>query len=206
MIDQITAHPGIKLGLDSYRADFRVRAAHARSGIWKLERRQYFRQPEDESWRAYADGEWTRSLEVLDAEQPDIAEELGAFAADGVRVHRLRIADTPLSGYLHWELHSLLIRQRCGEDIRVAPPESVHQFEAHAPVPEVLVVGDSAVYEILYNEEGMLCGGVLHTEPGAIDGCRTAIAALHARAEPLPDYFERAVAGLSAPSGERWRE
>ncbi|MDA0566969.1 hypothetical protein LG943_22010 [Streptomonospora sp. S1-112] len=194
---------GRHLGLEAYLADFEKRLSRLESGdIWKLERRQHFQQPESESWSAFAAGEWDDALRTLDDAGPSVRNELVALADSGIRVHRLRIAEQPLTPYLQWEFHSLRIRHRHGEDIRVGGGELVAPFEREHQLPEILVIGDSVMYKIRYTDSGVLCGAELYADAELIAACRDEVVRMHSAAVPLPEYFDRHVAALPPPHGE----
>ncbi|MBV2365017.1 DUF6879 family protein [Streptomonospora nanhaiensis] len=194
---------GRHLDLAAYLADFEKRISAPESGdIWKLERRQRFRQPESESWSAFAAGAWDEALRILDDAGPSVRGELVALAGSGIRVHRLRVAERPLTPYLQWEFHSLRIRHRHGEDIRVGGGELVARFEREHELPEILIIGDSVMYKIRYTESGVLCGAESYADAAVIAACRDEIARMHSAAVPLPEYFARHVATLPPPHGE----
>ncbi|MBB4933886.1 hypothetical protein F4561_004706 [Lipingzhangella halophila] len=58
------------------------------------------------------------------------------------------------------------------------------------------------MYRILYTDDGILCGAVAHSDAELIAACRDEIVRLHGGGTPLPEYFERYVAGLDPPNGE----
>lgn len=203
MLERVAAHSGTRLELDDYLDDFDSRLPHAAdAGIFKLERRQSFRQPESPSWAAFARGSWDEALRALDAASANTERELSTLTRMGVRVHRLRIAEEPLAPYLQWEFHSLRIRHRCGEDIRVGGADLVAALEQSGELAEIVVVGTSALYEIHYSADGLLRGGTAHTDPRLIQDCREEIVHLHRAGVPLPEYFDQHVAQLAPPQGQ----
>ncbi|PSK90937.1 hypothetical protein CLV63_12163 [Murinocardiopsis flavida] len=188
--------------LADYLDDFDSRLPHAADeGVWKLERRQSFRQPENASWAAFDRGSWDEALRLLEAASADTANELATLGGMGVQAHRLRIAEEPLSPYLQWEFHALHIRHRHGEDIRVGGADLVVALESAGELPEVVAIGSAVLYRIRYSEEGVLCGATAHDDRGLVVACREEIARLHRVGTPLPGYFDRHVAPLAPPSG-----
>ncbi|NYH55761.1 hypothetical protein HNR06_005350 [Nocardiopsis arvandica] len=91
------------------------------------------------------------------------------------------------------------LRAQCGEDIRVIGPERIAALEAAGTVPEVVTIGESVTYRLLYDAQGILEGAVRYTDPAVNSGCRADIAALHEDGEDLASFFARAVANTDAP-------
>ena len=200
MLDALTRLPGVRLPLDAYLADFdrRFPRLHGED-TWKLERLQEFHQPENASWMRYLSGGGEEALRMLENDRAHLRELFSDLARRRSRVLRLRVVDGPPTPYLYWELHSLYIRAQCGEHIRVVGSGALAHLERDGVLPEVLTLGASVTYRILYNENGVLAGGVLHTDSELTARCRDQIAALYADAEPLTEYFPREIAPLEAP-------
>ncbi|MCP3013079.1 hypothetical protein NGM33_07015 [Nocardiopsis dassonvillei] len=196
MLDTIGSLPGDHLALTDYSSDFRKRFGSLReTDVCKLERQQEFHQPESRSWLAFLDGRRGESLRLLEDNRPALRKEFARLARAGCDVRRVRVVEKPFPVYLLWELHSLRVRAQCGEDIRVVSPERLASFERDRPVPEVVTLGDGVTYKIVYNERGVLEGAVRFADPDVTARCRSEIAALHAAAEALEDYFVREVGG-----------
>jgi hypothetical protein len=193
---------GRRLSLTDYRADFRAtESVIAGQDSWKLERRQHFRQPGSASWEAFARGQWTEALRLIEARR-DSLMEIGAEAAEkGSRLYRLRVVAEPITPYLQWELHSLKLRAECGELIRVLPATAVLDLEDNGELPEVVTLGPSAAYRILYDSDGVLAGGVKVTDPQAVGRVTDLVRRLYAEGEDLAVFFERTVAVLPPPCG-----
>lgn len=183
-----------------YLEDFDTRFWSVRdSVVWKVERQQDFRQPESPSWTACDEGRWEESLRLLEDNRGALRRQFARIAASGSAVRRVRVVEEPLTPYLYWELHSLRLRAQCGEDIRVIGPERIASLEREHPLPEIVTLGTSVTYRILYDERGVLEGAVRYTDPVITSGCRAGIAALHRDGEELASFFTRAVAGTDAP-------
>ncbi|QUX31170.1 MULTISPECIES: DUF6879 family protein [Nocardiopsis] len=196
MLDTIDSLTGDHLALTDYSSDFRNRFGSLRNtDVYKLERQQEFHQPESRSWLAFIDGRRDESLRLLEDNRPALRKEFTRLAQAGCGVRRVRVVEKPFPVYLLWELHSLRVRAQCGEDIRVVSPERLASFERDRPVPEIVTLGDEVTYKILYDEQGVLRGAVRFADPDVTARCRSEIAALHAAAEALEDYFVREVGG-----------
>ncbi|TJZ53022.1 hypothetical protein FCH28_17860 [Streptomyces piniterrae] len=191
---------GETLPLNAYRGDFRERQRTI-SGLdsWKLERRQHFEEPGDSSWEAFSRGDWEESLRLAEAERDFIHEFSEETAQQGVVLYRVRVVEKPLIPYLQWEMHLLRLRAEYGEKIRVVGPEQIQVLEREHPLPELVTLGDQVVYKILYNEQGVLDGGIRYLSSDVTARCRDFIQCLYESGEELSSYFAREVAHLPPP-------
>jgi hypothetical protein len=194
---------GTRLSLEDYRADFRATESMiAGQDSWKLERRQHFRQPGSASWEAFARGHWTEALRLIEARRESLMELGAKTAENGIDLYRVRVVAEPIIPYLQWELHSLKLRAECGELIRVLPAAAVRDLEANGELPEVVTLGLSTAYHILYASDGVLTGGVKVTDPQAVGRVTGLVRRLYGEGEDLAVFFERAVATLPPPRGD----
>ncbi|WTZ23271.1 hypothetical protein OG344_23235 [Microbispora sp. NBC_01389] len=67
----------------------------------------------------------------------------------------------------------------------------VRALETASPLPELVVLGDDVMYEVLYDEHGILSGGVRYADHSLIERCRTLIERLYRAGEDVTDYFAR---------------
>lgn len=198
MLDTIDGLSGDRLELDPYLDDFDRRLASLRdTDTWKLERQQDFHQPESASWLAFQEGRHDESIRLLEINRSSLREEFGELARAGCTLRRTRVVEKPFTTYLLWELHSLHLRAQCGEDIRIISPEPLAKWEERGQVPEIVGLGDEVTYKILYDDRGVLQGGVRFTDHATTTRCRAEIAALHRTGEDLKRYFPREVEGAA---------
>jgi hypothetical protein len=194
---------GTRLSLEDYRADFRATESMITGqDSWKLERRQHFRQPGSASWEAFTRGQWAEALRLIEARRESLMEFGAKTAEKGTDLYRLRVVAEPIIPYLQWELHSLKLRAECGELIRVLPAAAVRQLEDDGELPEVVTLGPSAAYHILYDADGVLTGGVKVTSPQAVGRVTRLVRRLYGEGEDLAAFFEREVAPLPPPRGD----
>lgn len=194
---------GTRLALADYRADFRaVDSVIAGQDSWKLERRQHFRQPGTASWEAFAHGEWDEALRLIEARRGPLIKSGAEAAGKGTGLYRLRVVAQPIIPYLQWELHSLKLRAECGERIRVLPAAAVRDLEDDGELPEIVTLGPSVAYRILYDASGELAGGVKVTDSQAVGRVTGLIRRLYAQGEDVAEFFEREVAPLPPPRGD----
>jgi hypothetical protein len=201
MLEQIHEIPGDILDLDAYMADFSENESKISDRCNKLERRQYFEEPYDPSWRAFAAGDWEESLR-LDEElaRADTAEMYATYARRGIEWRRVRVVELPVTPYVQWELHGLKLRVECGEHISVIPAESVSKYEIDRLASEVIILGSQVMYEVLYDKSSVLCGGRRINDQAVIQACRSEIEQLYSDGEDFIAFFKREVAHLPAPT------
>ncbi|MEU7588512.1 DUF6879 family protein [Micromonospora sp. NPDC049230] len=196
MRDLLSAVGRERLSLAEYDADFYATVESTDGPILKTERMQTFREPGSPSWEAYADGRWEDALRIAAEPNPELVAFFEHLDQLGSGLRRLRIVELPLTPYLIWELHFLRYRAEAGEQIRVLNAGSVSEWEAAAGlVPELMVVGRQAVYEVLYDDSGTPVGAEKAVEPAVVAGCRSRVLSLLEQAEPFESFFRREVDG-----------
>lgn len=201
MLSPQAGGPGQRLGLDDYSEDFGRHFWRSGSeGFWKLERQQSFQEPGVESWEAFRKGHWDESLALIEGQRGHYEEYLRRIAGSGFALHRVRCVEEPIAPYLQWELHLLHLKAQCGEDTRVLSGADILRYETQHPLPEIVVLGSSVMYEVLYDDDGKLAGGIRFDDPHVISRWRKTIQEMHQAGEPLDDFFSRRVAPLPPPS------
>ncbi|MFC4586281.1 DUF6879 family protein [Sphaerisporangium corydalis] len=194
VFDRVRHAEAWTLSVDAYQTAFAEDFERA-TAVWKLERAQEFYEPDVASWRALMAGDWEESLALLAATGPILAE----FYRNRPGVRRIRIVDSPPTAYLQWEMHVLAVRAAAGEHPRVLPTGAVREFEHTAPLPELVSLGPSLLYEVLYDEVGGHLGGRRITDPDVTGPSRAAIQELYDQGEELMSYFDREIAPLPPP-------
>ena len=197
MLDLIPDVPGPELDLASYSDAFDE--AYKQIVFWKLERLQTFREPGMPSWEAFAAGDWDRALELNERERDTVRAKVAEDESLGVESRRLRVVEHPVTPYLQWEMQYFRLLAEAGEDLRVIDASSVRHLEADRLLPEVVILGDRALFEVLYDAEGTAYGARRVDDPRVIAEAGREVADLYAAAEPLLDYFVREIAPLPAP-------
>ncbi|TDB86401.1 hypothetical protein E1264_18020 [Actinomadura sp. KC216] len=191
---------GERLSLEEYRRDFRARQWTIQGeASWKLERAQHFIEPGFPSWDAFARGEWSTALRLLEDEREWLEDFMAEAVRKRIRLFRLRVVQEPLTPYLQWELHLLRLRAECGEDIRVADAEAVARYERSGPLPELVTLGASTLYRVCYDESGALDGAVRFSAPELVADAAELTSELFRGAETMESFFRRRVADLPPP-------
>ncbi|MFF0058195.1 DUF6879 family protein [Streptomyces microflavus] len=196
--------PGRRLELDHYMEDFgRYFWDCGPEGFWKLERQQTFQEPGVESWEAFHRGDWEEALSLLEGQRGHYESYFRRIRGHRFALHRVRCVEEPLSPYLQWELHLLRLKAEYGERTRVLRKDTFRRYEARGTLPEIVVLGSSVMYEVLYDDEGKLAGGIRFDDPHDISEARLAIQEMHEYGEPLGDFFSERVAQLPPPNVAR---
>ena len=199
MLSKIPDLPTTFLAPDQYAPDARERFADIGDYFWKLERRQTFQEEGDASYRAFVRGDWDEALRIKD-------EGLNAlrhrFEKAGFESRRVRIVERPVSPYLQWEMQALRVRAEAGEQIRVLDAHAVRDREEGGPLPEVIILGTVALYEVGYDPAGVHNGARRILDPKVIDECRIEMAVLWDSGEDLASYFAREIAPLPPPPAQ----
>ncbi|MFE7194669.1 DUF6879 family protein [Kitasatospora sp. NPDC057541] len=196
MRDLLADVPGDRLLVDEYRKDFRQRDfAFDGYDSWKLERRQDFQEPEDDSWLAYSAGDHGRAFELIESRRGELLQLSRLAAEHACRLLRVRVVEFPLTPYLAWELRFLRVRAECGELIRVVGPEVVAPYEQAGPLPELVTLGPDTVYDISYDVRGLLGGATRHLDPAARDRVAGFIARLYDQGEDIRTFMAREAVG-----------
>ncbi|MEV8286524.1 DUF6879 family protein [Streptomyces niveus] len=138
-----------------------------------------------------------------------IAEQRGHYeryfqkiADHGFGLHRVRVVEEPVTPYLQWELHLLRLKEQCGEDTRIAKESDLSSIETGTRLPEIAIIGSSVLYEIIYDGDGTLTGGIRYTDEELISECRRIVRGIHGSGEQLESFFKRRVISLPPPAVE----
>lgn len=183
----------------TYHADFwRVRASGIRH-MNKLERGQEFKERGFASWEAFAAGEWDRALSLVQEKREGYERQFREAAQLGILERRLRVVEFPVTPYVQWELHVLRVRVELGDHIKVLDARKISDIEQDRPVPEVVILGEVAMYEVVYDDDGNAAGANRFTDPALIRETSAGFEALYERGEDFHDFFDREIAPLAPP-------
>jgi hypothetical protein len=195
MLDLLAGASGERLLGDAYWKDSDENFWRTgEPGFWKLERLQVFQEPNDDSWVAFARGDWQQSLELIERRRGSLIRHYDKIRAHRFETWRIRVVEHPLTDYMRWELHLLRLRDELGGHTRVIGAEKVAHFETDGVLPELITLGDDIVYELLYDENGLQEGGIRYTERDLLVRSREFIQAVYHEGEEISDYFAREVA------------
>jgi hypothetical protein len=202
MLERIRDLPGTLLDRKSYHEQMRAETERIAGIAWKLERSQFFTEAADDpAWRAFESGDWDKSVAVFESERGDLRAEAARYQRQGSEFRRLRIVDRPVSAYLQWEMQSLRIIDESGMPIRVLLSGKVRGLERGRPLPEVVIAGERALFEVRYDERWIACGARYIDDREVIREATAEMGRLWADAEPLAGYFAREIAPLPPPVG-----
>ncbi|MFJ6824887.1 DUF6879 family protein [Streptomyces niveus] len=206
MRNLLTEASGDRLELAAYLEDFDEHFWKAGSSdeasFWKFERQQSFKEPGVESWEAFFRGDWDTALALIAEQRGHYERYFQKIADHGFGLHRVRVVEEPVTPYLQWELHLLRLKEQCGEDTRIAKESDLSSIETGARLPEIAIIGSSVLYEIIYDGDGTLTGGIRYTDEELISECRRIVRGIHGSGEHLESFFERRVISLPPPAVE----
>lgn len=189
MLSRLNEFDSVLFGEEDYLQDIDSRLPKLDGEFLKIERRQVFQEPWDASWNAMAEGDWPRAVELIDQNRLEIEKELDSFP--GFR--RIRIVEDPPTDYLQWEFMLFRRRVECGEKLFVVQADSIRSFEVRRTLPEIIILADGPMYEILYDEDGLHYGGRRFDQADVVSACRAEIDLLAAQGEPFSGYFRREI-------------
>ncbi|GFH34918.1 MULTISPECIES: DUF6879 family protein [Streptomyces] len=200
MFDSFPGGASERLDRPTYHADLgRIYSGAGIGFLNKLERGQHFQERGFPSWEAFAAGDWERALTLADERREDYAQELHKASRSGVGHRRLRVVEFPVTPYVQWELHVLRVRVDVGDDIKVLDARDIAGIERIRPVPEVVVLGDAVMYEVVYDDEGNADGANRYTDRSLIRETNAGFDALYERGEEFHAFFDREIAPLEPP-------
>ncbi|WP_416486045.1 DUF6879 family protein [Streptomyces sp. CL12] len=198
MFDSFPHGVSERLDRPTYHADFwRVRASGIRH-MNKLERGQEFKERGFASWEAFAAGEWDRALSLVREKREGYERQFREAARLGILERRLRVVEFPVTPYVQWELHVLRMRVELGDHIKVLDARKISDIEQDRPVPEVVILGEVAMYEVVY-DDGNAAGANRFTDPALIRETSAGFEALYERGDDFHDFFDREIAPLAPP-------
>lgn len=187
--------PGERLTRPDYGRDYGERASAISDGeSWKLERRQDFQEHDLPSWDAARRGDWNEALRLLEEMRERLQNSQREAAARRYVFHRVRVVEEPFTTYVRWELHGLKLQAECGYPIRVVDAGRLKPLETSGLVPELVVLGDTTLYEVLYTDEGFANGAVRFTDPNVVTRCQDFIKGLYEEGEDMSSFFHRKIA------------
>ncbi|MFF8318451.1 DUF6879 family protein [Streptomyces bobili] len=199
MFDSFPDGTSERLDRPTYHADLGRVYSNGIGFLNKLERGQHFQERGFPSWDAFAEGDWEGALSLAEERREDYAEELRQASRLGVRHRRLRVVEFPITPYVQWELFVLRVRVDLGDDIKVLDAHDISNIERTRPVPEVVILGDVAMYEVVYDEDGNAAGANRYTERSLIRETNAGFDALYERGEGFHDFFDREIVTLDPP-------
>jgi hypothetical protein len=199
VFDSFPSGASERLDRPTYHADLGRIYSSGIGFLNKLERGQHFQERGFPSWDAFAAGDWEQALALADERREEYAQELRRASQSGVRHRRLRVVEFPVTPYLQWELHVLRARVEVGDEIKILDARDISHIERIRPVPEVVVLGDAVMYEVVYDDDGNADGANRYTDRSLIQETNTGFDALYERGEGFHEFFNREIASLAPP-------
>ena len=184
------------LDWDAYCQDLQSRREGLRGAqCWKLVRRQHFAagSPLREAvWRR----DWEAAAELIEQQRLSVRRSVEADRRRGGRFRCVRVVDEPLSVCLQWELRSLRAQAECGAAVRVVPSSVLGGLECHARLPEVVVLGERTLYEIVRDDRGVAVGAYRRRDAAAAGNWAEFLGQFYALGEDVRAFADRRVPDL----------
>jgi hypothetical protein len=198
MFDSFTRGVSERMDRPTYHADFRRVYESGINHLNKLERGQNFKERGFASWEAFATGEWDRALSLVQEKRDVYARQFREATRLGILERRLRVVEFPVTPYVQWEFFVLRLRVDLGDNIRVLDARKILDIEKNHPVPEVVILGDVAMYEVLY-DDGNAMGANRFTDRALIRETSAGFDTLYERGDDFHDFFDREIIPLPRP-------
>ncbi len=109
------------------------------------------------------------------------------------------MVEHPVTPYLQWEMQYFRLLAEAGEDLRVIDASDARYLEVDRQLPEVVILGEQVMFEVLYDADGTAYGARRISDPKVIAESAQEVAGLYADAKPLLDYYRRVIAPLPPP-------
>lgn len=199
MFDSFSYGVSQRMDRPTYHADFRRVYKSGIRHLRKLERGQNFKERGFASWEAFSVGEWDLALSLIEEKRDVYAQQFREAARLNILERRLRVVEFPVTPYVQWELHVLRLRVDLGDNIRVLDARKISDIEKDRPVPEVVILGDAAMYEVLYDEDGNAMGANRFTDRALIRETTAGFDVLYERGDDFHDFFDREIVPLAPP-------
>lgn len=130
-----------------------------RSQILKLETRQAYQEPDNESFLAMQRGDWDRSMSLLkEARSPD-APLYEALQARGVDFIRCRPLKFPLSDYLRWEMEVYKLNSAMCERIFCCNYDAADFIFSNYAHHDFMTFDARVAFVHNYDSKGLIQGG-----------------------------------------------
>lgn len=200
MHDLLGGAAGEYMEPDAFHADFKEKFwATEDPGFWKLERQQHFKEPDHESWQAFARGDWDQALHIIEAGRPAMRDYYRKVETCGFDNRRVRVVEEPITPYLQWEMQILRMRDEYGGTVRIVTEDQVADFERTAPLPEIFTLGTTVMYRAVYDDEGVFESAYRYVDRDLVVRCQRFIQDLFEIGQPMQPYFAEHVAVMPPP-------
>lgn len=200
MFDSFSDGVATRLDRPRYHEEFYRTLRSGIGHVNKLERGQNFKERGFASWEAFAAGHWDTALSLIDERRDAYLRQVEELDRLGILQRRLRVIEFPVTPYVQWEMHVLRARVEAGDKIRLLDARTITDLEKHRQVPEVVILGDATMFEVLYDADGNAAGANHYTDPELVAETSAGFDELYAQAEEFVGFFERDIAALPPPT------
>lgn len=162
----------------------------SRSQILKVETRQTYQEPDSESYRAMANGNWQEAMAALDASRSEDIELYADLKTRGVEFARCRPIAFPMSDYMRWEMEVYKFNAKHGERIFCCNYDSVAELFKDNIVHDFMVFDARIAFVHNYNNDGLIEGGWKITSLDKIIKLQTLFIFLKSQCRPFELFSE----------------
>lgn len=120
----------------------------------------------------------------------------------GGRFRCVRVVDEPLSPGLQRELRSLRVQARGDLGVRVVPASALGGLEIRAALPEVVVLGQRTVYELVHGADGLPVGAYRRIDVDCARNWSEFLFQCYTIGEDVRAYTDRRVGDLPGRQGQ----
>lgn len=173
------------------------------NSMHKLERGQHFQEKGFASWEAFATGDWERALALAGEGREAFNAQINEAKRLGRVERRLRVVEFPVTPYVQWEMHVLRVGVEIGDEIRVIDASTIADIEKNHPAPEVVILGNTVMYGVVYDDEGNAAGARRYLDRSLISETKAGFERLYERGEDFIAFFDREIATLGPPATSR---
>ncbi|MFF9477907.1 DUF6879 family protein [Streptomyces sp. NPDC014733] len=200
MFDSFRHSTSERLDRPNYHADFRRHYEGGIRSLRKLERGQNFKERGFPSWESFAIGDWESALSLIEEKRSVYGAQFQKAAGLGILERRLRVVEFPITPYVQWEMHVLRLRVELGDNIRAIDARKLADIEEEHLAPEVVILGDDVMYEVVYDDDGNAAGAHRIADKKAVEETSSGFDELYSRGEDFMTFFNREIAPLEAPA------
>lgn len=133
---------------------------------------------------------------MSDPRVPILPERKGERLARDDYRKEFRARDAAVHGKNSWKLERLQHFEEIGNASRDAFRDGdIHEHQAH--LPELVVLGGSVLYQVLYTDNGRPNGAVRYDDPVVVESWEYFISRLYESGEDVRAFFQRQSVDLS---------
>lgn len=176
-------------GASSFFANFGAVWRDTKYQVLKLETRQEYQQPDNESYVAFTRGDLRRSMQLLDESVAGDRELYASLRDRGVDFIRCRPISKPMSPYLAWEMQHYEFNSREGERIYCCDLNHVGNIFDQRAKHDFMVFDSSVAVIHNYDSSGGIAGGWMTRDEEKISILQSLFIEIKSHCSPFTMFF-----------------